>query len=168
MLNVVVIGVEYVCKKMRQTKYFLLLLLFTFIVKNSFAARIVGVVVDAKSAEALVGASVFLKNTSFGSSVGLDGSYELKSIPVGSYTLIVQLVGYGSSERAISISSENEVVRNNFFIAEKSSELAEIVVTAEGEKESEASTRRLEQKADNVVNIAPMKSATPIATMIGA
>lgn len=124
----------------------------------TYGAKVIGVVVDAKTGEALVGSSVYLKNTSFGTSVGLDGKYEIKNVPEGNYILIVQLVGYSSTEKSIQVHRDNEVIQTNFSVSENINELNEIVVTASGEKESDQSVRRTEQRADNVVNIIGAKS----------
>ena len=101
------------------------MVLFFLLAQISFAAKVTGSVFDARSGEALVGTSVFLKNTSYGTSADLDGSFEIKNVPIGEYTLVIQLVGYNNSELTISVKSENEVIRNTFKIEENISLLGE-------------------------------------------
>jgi hypothetical protein len=52
-----------------------------------------GVVRDSSSREGLAGANVILKGTSLGASTNLDGVFLIRSIPPGSYTLVVRYVG---------------------------------------------------------------------------
>ncbi len=134
---------------------FLLLLLFSFYTK---AATVKGFIFDSKTGEPLVGATILLKNTQYGTSAGLDGSYEIKNIPVGNYTIVGQLVGYIALEKTISIKNDSDVIIDNLLISENISQLNEVIVTGIGEQESEQSTRRSEQRADNVLNIIGAKA----------
>ena len=136
---------------------FLLILFFSGFSLVAFAASVKGRVNDNASGEPLVGATVYLKNTSFGTSVSLDGSFLIKGIPSGTYTLIVSMVGYRQIEKQIEI-NEGKDLSMSFEMAEDSNQLNEIVVTGVAESESDLSVRRAEQKADNVVNIMSAKS----------
>lgn len=120
------------------------------------AATLKGSVMDASTGELLIGATVVLANTKFGATVGLDGNYLIKDIPAGTYTCLVQYVSYQKMEKTITITSG--VVVQNFSLVESSRDLAEVVVTASGDRESETSTRKIEQKADNVLNIIGAKA----------
>lgn len=134
----------------------LLLLLF-----SSFSAyantTLRGYVKDETSGEALVGATVYLKNTSFGTSVGLDGTFQIKNIPSGTYVVAVTLVGYATIEKPITLGERGEE-QVTFSLKESSAQLNEIIVTGKAEEGSEIGTRLSEQKADNVVNIIGSKS----------
>jgi outer membrane receptor protein involved in Fe transport len=134
----------------------ILSLFFTLFLQTVFAGNLKGTVTDQQTGEPLVGASIRLVKTNFGTTVGLDGSYEIKNISAGTYTLSVRYVGYKTTEKSITIANGN--ITKNFKLAENNSELSEVVVTARGDRESELSTRQTEQKADNVLNIIGAKS----------
>ncbi len=135
----------------------LLLISFIFFATASSATNLKGEVNDKSTGEALVGATVYLKNTSYGTSVGLDGSFVIKSVPPGDYVLVVSLVGYNTIERSFSISEAKEQ-NFNFSMDENANELSEVIVRGVADQESDLSVRRAEQKADNVVNIMSAKS----------
>lgn len=137
-----------------------LLMLFLFIIVSipTFAVTTLkGYVKDHRSGEALVGAAVHLKNTSFGAAVGLDGSFAIRNVPAGSYVIAVSMIGYSTVERSITVQDKNEETLA-FSLQESSSQLNEVIVTGIAEQGSELSTRLAEQKADNVVNIIGSKS----------
>ncbi|QHV95382.1 TonB-dependent receptor [Spirosoma endbachense] len=138
---------------MKFTLYTLLLLVGSLTVQ---AATLKGSVMDARTGEPLIGATVSLINTKFGGTVGLDGSYLIKGVPAGTYTCLVQYVSYQKTQKTITINSESVV--HNFALAESSHDLAEVIVSASGDRESDNSTRKTEQKADNVLNIIGAKA----------
>ena len=57
------------------------------------------------SGEPLWGANVYLLSTSFGASTDSAGTYQIKDIPVGKYTLVCDYIGYRSQSRTIYISA---------------------------------------------------------------
>ncbi len=56
--------------------------------------KIAGLVIDESSKEPLAGANVYLEGTSLGAAVGVDGDFYIINVPSGTYTLVVQMVGY--------------------------------------------------------------------------
>ena len=57
-----------------------------------------GVVTDAETGEALIGANVFVPEVHRGAATDLDGRYTILGVPVGTYTVLVSYVGYDPSE----------------------------------------------------------------------
>ena len=57
------------------------------------------------SGEPLWGANVYLLSTSFGASTDSAGTYLIKDIPVGKYTLVCDYIGYRSQSQTIYISA---------------------------------------------------------------
>jgi hypothetical protein len=79
------------------TKSFLLLVLL-FTTSFTFAQRNVsGVVTDAKTNEALIGANVLVKGTSIGTITDVDGAYSL-SVPGADAVLVISYTGYSDQE----------------------------------------------------------------------
>ena len=128
-----------------------LLLLFFSISTVTNAANLKGFVHDISNDEPLVGATIYLKNTTFGASVGLDGSYLIKGIPAGTYMVTVSMLGYASVEREVSVTDKDESL--NFSLTENTNQLKEIIIKGIADDQSEINAKRAEQKADNILNI---------------
>ena len=124
------------------------------------AGTIKGYVTDAQTGESLVGATVMLTggavDTRLGAVAGLDGSYTLRDVPAGTYTLTVSYVSYKPMVQTLTVGTVS--LTKNVALDGSGSELAEVIVSGRGERESESSTRITEQKADNVLNIIGAKA----------
>lgn len=57
--------------------------------------KITGLIRDKKSGEALVGANILVERQMFGAASDVDGRYFILSIPPGTYTLNISMIGYG-------------------------------------------------------------------------
>ncbi len=136
--------------------FYALFLLATLTVR---AATLRGTIIDERTGEPLIGATVqVLQNgiaTRQGGVVGLDGKYSIKDVSAGSYTLRAQYVSYRTIEKAITVGAGTVIL--DFALPEASTDLAEIVVSG-ADRENEQSTRKTEQKADNVLNIIGAKA----------
>lgn len=134
--------------------------LFLFLTLTAFAAQatvLKGIITDAKTGEALVGATVMLNGpVRMGAVTGLDGSYQLKAVPAGKYTLTVSYVSYKSVTKEMAVVGEK--MTYNVALGGEGTDLLEVTVKAAAERESESSTRKTEQKADNVLNIIGAKA----------
>jgi hypothetical protein len=69
-----------------------ILLPLLFCATIASATKIKGRVYDKQSGEALVGATVVLEKTGKSTSTGLDGSFELKDVPVGKATIRITIL----------------------------------------------------------------------------
>lgn len=132
-----------------------LLTLFSF---NAFSASIKGKIKDANTNEPLVGASFVIKNTKLGTLAGLDGSFEIKNLTVGSYEIFVQYIGYESKTQKIEVKSQTQVLTLDFLLKEQANQLAETIVSAKANGENDEFARKSEQKSDNVLNIISAKT----------
>ena len=75
----------------------------------AMAQRVVtGVVVDANSAQPLIGASLYWKNTTAGATTSVDGTFSLRRVS-GFETLVVDYLGYDILEMEMSDKDVNEV-----------------------------------------------------------
>lgn len=70
--------------------------------------------------------NIYLKGIQKGAASGDDGSFNIKNVKVGTYTIIASFTGYKTQEKTITISNKNIVV--NFDLPE-SEILDEIIVT---------------------------------------
>lgn len=109
-----------------------------------------GKIIDAKSKEALPGASIILVNTAFGAVSNVNGDYYLKNLPPGSYTIKVSYVGYKTKEIKININSQ-QTIEQNFELSPDFIEGQEVVITAQASGQKAAINQQL--SADRIVNI---------------
>jgi hypothetical protein len=87
-------------------KYLNIFYLFFFAVsKPVIAADISGIVMD-EMGRGLSFATIYVKETGYGTTTNLEGIYEI-SLEPGEYTLIFQYLGYKTETREISIKNEN-------------------------------------------------------------
>lgn len=108
----------------------LTLLLVLFAMGFALSQRTVSGTVTSSDGEALIGASVLVKNTSTGAITDIDGKYSLP-VPEGNSILVVSYTGYETQELTLGASNVLDIV-----LEESSTLLDEIVVTALGiEKE---------------------------------
>ncbi|MDD4051839.1 MAG: carboxypeptidase-like regulatory domain-containing protein, partial [candidate division Zixibacteria bacterium] len=70
--------------------------LFTTAVAQT--GQITGTVVDSKTGEPMVGASVMLENTATGAKTNLAGKFIVRNVPVGVHTLVVSSIGYSPTQ----------------------------------------------------------------------
>jgi hypothetical protein len=103
------------------------LLLFTCLLSSLLLAaqiEISGTVFDLDG-NRLEGASVYLNNTSIGTTTNIDGEFLLK-IPIGQYKLVVSYIGYKSERYPLDTRGYKEPI--TFKLIPKTNELDEIVI----------------------------------------
>ncbi len=103
-----------------------------------FAQSISGKI-SSKNGEVLKGTSLRILNSNLGTITDSEGNYQFKKVPAGNLTLEISGVGYSTRTQKITTkSSENQEV--NVVLAESSSQLDEVIVSAE----------KVEQKAQKL------------------
>jgi hypothetical protein len=106
----------------------LALVLLTQLTFGQNSGTLSGRVVDAKTGEPLIGASVFLQGTDLGGATDVDGSFSIGNIPPKTYNIEASYVGYTTSIRYnIVIRSEGNIDLT-FELKEQANELGEVVV----------------------------------------
>lgn len=103
-----------------------------------------GKVSDAKTGEAIVGASVYLENTNTGTSTDGSGNYKL-TIKAGSNTLVISYLGYQKQTKAFT--SQNDVTLN-VQLSSTSVTLTEVGVT--GGKQPDANIRDVQSGISSI------------------
>ena len=105
-----------------------------------------GYIKDAANGETLIGATVFIKGTTIGTSSNVYGFYSLSLSP-GAYTLVISYIGYTPIEKEITLN--NNVVLN-VELTEESTQLEAVVITSEAPNtnvtRAEMSVQKLETK----------------------
>jgi len=123
-----------------------------------FAGTIRGKITDQSTNESLIGATVTLKNTSIGAKAGLDGSYRIRSVPKGEYTVIVRYIGYETKERKISFKNDLDTLRINFQLSTSKLQRDQVVVEGRKNFSTEESARTSVQQSPTVLNIVSAKT----------
>jgi len=99
-----------------------------------------GVVKDMANGETFLGATVFLKGTSIGSSTNEYGFYSITA-PEGNYTLTISYIGFTTFERVINLSANQKLDIELKVDSDKL--LDEVVVTAEESKNVDIRTPQM-------------------------
>lgn len=110
----------------------LLLVLLTTTMLSAQSYQLSGVVKSAETGEALIGANVYLKGTTYGAATNVDGSYKI-TVPGGKYTVVASYVGFESVEEQINLTGNMEV---NFSLKDYQFSLS-VTVIADRAKERE-------------------------------
>jgi len=87
-----------------------------------------GTVVDKKTKETLVGATIRLKGTSIATVANIDGKFELRNIEPGKQTILSSMVGYAPTETSIDIVA-NQTINLVVEMQEDLIGLHEVVIT---------------------------------------
>jgi hypothetical protein len=111
----------------------LLLLLITF---SSIAqqTRIKGKVIDEKTKEILPFVSIFIGNTTKGTSSNEAGEFVFSNLPIGSYNVVASMVGYLSKSTPIVVKEENSVVEITISLEQNEQILTEVSVKSSKDK----------------------------------
>jgi len=120
-------------------------------------AIIRGIAKDAVTGEALVGSKIIIRELKKGTVSGLNGSYAIKNVPQGDYTLSCSYISYKTVEKKISVKAEGELIVN-FDLTEQTTELGAVTVTSNGNKATDISARNSERLADQVINVISAKT----------
>ena len=105
---------------------------------------ITGRVVDAESGRPLLDAQVSVTGSGLGALSNANGMYVIRDVPVGPATVRVDLLGYASTEQAVTVSA-GQTATQNFQLAQDAIALDELVVTGVGR---ETERRRLSTSVD--------------------
>lgn len=88
--------------------------------------RISGKVLNDGSGDPLAGASVYINNSTIGSSTGPDGSFQLNNVSPGVYDIIVSFVSYENIVYRITVSDRDQ--KFVFRMKEKATQMRNILV----------------------------------------
>ena len=111
-----------------------------------------GQVFDNQTKDPLVGANVIIQNTSLGIAADIDGNFDIKFVPVGTWKVKVSCIGYVPIVREITI-VENESSNQEFHLTAEAIAGEEVVVTAQARGQVQAINQQLaSDKISSVVS----------------
>ncbi|MEO6632441.1 MAG: TonB-dependent receptor, partial [Mucilaginibacter sp.] len=99
--------------------------------------KVAGKIIDEKTSETLIGATVLIEGTTTGASTNVEGSYIISNLKPGKHTLVVRYVGYQSKSIADVEVKAGEVTTLDVALAEAVSQtLKEVTVKSSFRQES--------------------------------
>lgn len=117
-------------------KFLLLLAAIPLLISAQEKYTVNGYVKDAANGEALIGATVLIKELGSGNITNVYGFYSI-TLPPGDYTIEFRYLGFVTQTRSISLSQN---MRVDIELSEEQTQLQEVVVTAKAEDENVTST----------------------------
>ncbi|MBT3228580.1 MAG: TonB-dependent receptor [Candidatus Marinimicrobia bacterium] len=111
-------------------QFSLICLLITGLLANAPSGVITGTIVDRDTHQPLPGANVLLDGTQYGAASDLEGYFEIRNVPVGSYSIRVHMIGYKSQARANVHSLGHKPAQINIALEPTILTAGDIVVTA--------------------------------------
>jgi TonB-linked SusC/RagA family outer membrane protein len=120
-----------------------LLVLFGFIgllvpaVAAQQTGTVQGTVTNKQNGKPVVGANVFIQSINKGSATNADGKFTINDVPYGKYKLRVSFIGF--TTKNITINVNQSTVTVNTTLSSSTAKLNNIVVTAQGVKQTERS-----------------------------
>lgn len=113
---------------------------------------ITGKVLDAKTSEPIIGANVVIEGTTVGAATDLEGGFRINSVKPGTYTLVVSFITYKTQTLNDVVVESGKVTSLEIPLPEEVSELAEVVVTAKREINTDANLIKSIREAKLVVS----------------
>jgi len=131
----------------------ILFITFLTLVQIGFAQKkgtVKGTITDKEmNNEFLPFASVFIKNTSIGTTTDMSGTYSL-TVPAGNHILVFSFVGYKTEEKPITVIAKKTIIVNQLLSAKEGVALDEIKLVSRKNREKE-SVLLLEQRKAVVI-----------------
>ncbi|MBN2426224.1 MAG: TonB-dependent receptor [Calditrichaceae bacterium] len=127
--------------------FMLLLVIFSL---ASEKGTITGVVVDSETGDPLIGANIYLDNTSMGAASDLDGRYSILNIPQGSYTLVISVIGYAETRIENVEVISDDITRLDVAVKSEILTTEVVVVEAKAVTNTEAALLKSRQKSISV------------------
>lgn len=122
-------------------------------VGSAVAGEIRGHVTSRDGKSAVIGATIIIVGTKRGANGDKFGSYVITDVGAGSYMLEARSIGFAPSRKSMTLAATTDSVTIDFTLAQKDVNMADIVVEARANRETESSARSSEKNADNVINV---------------
>jgi outer membrane receptor protein involved in Fe transport len=137
---------------------FIIFQILLLIITNSVHSGVIkGKCIDAGTSEELIGARIFNNELKTGTISGLDGSFIIKNVPSGTYTITCSYIGYQTTLKKLSI-SETEIVYLDISLSPQTTELNQVIITAKKENNTDISARISERTSNQVINVVSAKA----------
>ncbi|UCG76206.1 MAG: SusC/RagA family TonB-linked outer membrane protein, partial [Gemmatimonadota bacterium] len=101
------------------------------LVAQDQAGRITGRVLDTNSQQPIANVSIAIEGTALGGMSGIDGTYEIRDVPAGTYQLTATSLGYGPLTQGVTVTA-GETATVDFSLQIQAVVLEDIVATGYG------------------------------------
>ena len=98
-------------------------------ISHLFSSGVVGRIVSSIDCTPLIGANIYLENTSFGAASDNNGEFEINDVPAGEYTVVATYIGYKLINRQSITIKPNEQVKCDLEMNEDIYNADNIVIT---------------------------------------
>lgn len=134
-------------------KTILLLLIFTTgILEAQTKGSISGRIIDGSNNEVLIGANIIVVGTTTGTSSDLDGYFSIKGLEPGNYSVKFSFISYQTTTvENIKVESGKDT-KLNIQLKPTTTEISEVVVTAEALKSTEGAILNIQKNSLNIVD----------------
>ena len=140
----------------QKLKSILSILLFLTIMQSEMLSQqsgsISGKITDKSNNEELIGANVLVVGTNLGASSDIDGKYNIGGLSEGYYTIKVSYISYNSLAVENILVKTGNSTRIDVPLEPTTTELEEVLVTAEALKNSETSVLKIQKNSANIVD----------------
>ncbi|MDP2363881.1 MAG: carboxypeptidase-like regulatory domain-containing protein, partial [Ignavibacteria bacterium] len=114
--------------------------------------NISGKITDKSNNEELIGANVLIVGTNLGASSDIDGKFSIGSLSEGNYTIKISYISYNSVTVENVIVKDGNSTKVDVSLESTTTELQEVIVTAEALKNSETSVLKIQKNSANIVD----------------
>jgi hypothetical protein len=136
----------------RTTKLLLIILLTEILSFTAFGqGSIQGKIMDTKTRESIVGASVYIQGTTIGTSTDIDGNYTMKNIKPGTYNIIVSFISYKIDTIGGVRVQRDKITKLDHDLTETTTQLTEVSVTARKKTDTEISIISASRQSNLIV-----------------
>jgi outer membrane receptor protein involved in Fe transport len=111
-----------------------------------------GKVGDKSTNEDLIGANILVVGTTTGTSTDIDGTYSIRSLLPGKYKIRVSYTSYQAAVIDNITIEAGKTTVINIQLEQSTTELSEVIVSAEALKSSEASILNIQKNSSNIVD----------------
>jgi TonB-dependent receptor len=112
--------------------------------------KVTGRLFDAETGEALLGATVMIEGTKMGAVTDLQGSFVIRNVPFGTYTVVASMVGYGGVKVTSVVVSDNGLAKVELALKPQLIQTQGVTVEAKMLKNTEASLLKERQASHSV------------------
>ena len=127
---------------------FMLISLFFISMPATYAQQVTGTIqgrlLDAADKKPLPSANIYLSNTTFGATSSPGGSFEIKNIPPGNYTLVFRFIGYNQYSMPVEIREDDVLNVGTVSIEPDLVQLEDLSVKGRRSKEWERNLKDFE------------------------
>jgi hypothetical protein len=110
-----------------------------------------GKVTDAKTGDDLIGANVFMVGTKLGASTDIEGKFQIKRVPEGSYEVRITFLGYEAKLiSGVEIKTGETTVLNISLSEDQGIQQQEVVISASAIKSGEGAILAERKKASSI------------------